>query len=78
MQEHKPATVRDDPADDLILESIDEFAAALGCSRRKAYDLIGRGEVRTLHVGRRHMVPRGERLRYVRTQLERNERGDVE
>ncbi len=70
MQKHAPATARGD-LDDLTLESLDDCAAALGCSRRTVYELIARGELRTVHVGRRHMVPRGERLRFVRSQLER-------
>lgn len=75
MDAQRTATARDDPADDLTLESIDATAQALGCSRRTVYELIARGAFRTVHVGRRHMVPRGERLRFVRSQLKRAESG---
>ncbi len=71
MDAQQTATARGDPADDLNLESIETTARALGCSRRTVYALIERGELRTVHVGRRHLVPRGERLRYVQAQLER-------
>ncbi len=71
MDAQQTATARGDPADDLNLESIETTARALGCSRRTVYALIERGELRTVHIGRRHLVPRGERLRYVRTRLER-------
>jgi excisionase family DNA binding protein len=71
MGTQETATARDDPADDLTLESINATAQALGCSRRMVYELITRGELRSVHVGTRHMVPRGERLRFVRDQLER-------
>jgi excisionase family DNA binding protein len=61
--------VPNDPADDLILESINAAAKRLGCSRRTLYDLIKRGEIRTVRVATRQMIPRGERLRFVRDQL---------
>lgn len=73
MDAQQTATARGDPADDLTLESIEFTARALGCSRRTVYALIERGELRSVHVGRRHLIPRGERLRYVRTQLTRAE-----
>ena len=71
MQKHPLAMARSDPDYDLTLESIETTARALDCSRRTVYTLIERGELRTVHVGRRHLVPRGERLRYVQAQLER-------
>ena len=58
-----------DPTDELILESINTAAERLGCSRRTIYDLIKRGEIRTVRVASRQMIPRGERLRFVRDQL---------
>ena len=39
------------------LLSIPEAAEALGIGRTAVYDLIGRGELRTLKVGRRRLVP---------------------
>ncbi len=62
-------TVDDDPADNLKLESLAEVAHSLGCSRRTVYELIDRGELRTVHIGRRHLVPRGERIKFVRRRL---------
>ncbi len=64
-----PATVRGDPADNLQLESILETAAALGISRRAVYELIASGELKTVHIGRRHLIPKGERLKFVRRRL---------
>jgi excisionase family DNA binding protein len=61
--------LQNDPANDLILESIDMAAERLGCSRRTVYELIARGEIRTVRVASRQMIPRGERLRFVRDQL---------
>ncbi len=66
-----PATARDDPADDFpfdegTLESIDEFVKALGISRRSGYDVIERENVPTVHVGRRHLIRKNDRIRLVR------------
>ena len=55
--------------EDLILESIDDTARLLGCCRHTVLALIKRGELRTVHVGRRRLIPRGERLSFVRDQL---------
>jgi excisionase family DNA binding protein len=63
----------DDPDDDLILESINVAAARLGCGRSSLYELIARGELRSVHIGRRHLIPRSERLRFVREQLARHD-----
>jgi excisionase family DNA binding protein len=71
MDAQQTATARGDPAEDLTLESIDETARALGCSRRTVYQLIAHKELRSVHVGRRHLIPRCERIRYVRARLER-------
>ncbi len=62
---------RSDPADDLTLESINDTAKALGCCKRTVYKLIEGGDLRTVHIGRRQLIPRGERLRFVRKQLNR-------
>ena len=67
---NKPTTATTYPDDDLTLESIDDTARLLGCCRRTVYELISRGDLHSVHVGRRHMIPRGERLRFVRDQLE--------
>ncbi len=47
------------------LLSVTEAADALGIGRSALYDLIGRGEVRTLKVGRRRLVPSGAIARYI-------------
>jgi excisionase family DNA binding protein len=39
------------------LLNIPEATKALGVGRTKVYDLIGAGQLRTLHVGRRVLVP---------------------
>ena len=75
MKTHEPVPAHDNNADkftpdDSTLESIDYTAQQLGCCRRTIYELIVRGELRSVHVGKRHMIPRGERLRFIRDQLE--------
>lgn len=74
MENIQSVSVHDKPTDnftldDLTLESIDETARLLGCARRTIYTLIERGDLRSVHIGRRHLIPRGERLRFVRDQL---------
>ena len=71
MENIEPVAAHENNADDLILESIDDTARLLGVSRRTVYELITRGDLRTVHVGRRHLVPRGERLQFVAKQLDR-------
>ena len=73
MHRRAPTPQYDDPDDDLILESVPVTAARLGCGRSTIYNLIARGELRSVHVGRRRLVPRGERLRFVREQLARHD-----
>jgi excisionase family DNA binding protein len=41
------------------LLAIDEAAAILGIARSTLYGLIGRGEVATLKIGRRRLIPTG-------------------
>jgi excisionase family DNA binding protein len=41
------------------LLSVDEAATMLGLGRSLAYDLIGRGELRSIVVGRRRLIPAG-------------------
>ncbi len=45
---------------DRMAYGIDEAAAALGVSRRHVYDLIARGELRSVKAGRRRLIPRTE------------------
>jgi excisionase family DNA binding protein len=39
-----------------LLHPMDKAAAALGISRRTAYELVKRGELRTVLIGRRRLV----------------------
>jgi excisionase family DNA binding protein len=48
----------DRPLPDRLL-SIPEAATLLGVGRTLAYDLIGRGDLRSVKVGRRRLVPAG-------------------
>jgi excisionase family DNA binding protein len=41
--------------------SVDEAGALLGISRDIAYDLVGRGELPSVRLGRRLVVPRRAR-----------------
>ena len=70
INEHVSAYSNND--EDLILESIKETAKLLGVSRTTIYELIWSGELHSVHVKRRHLIPRGERLRFVRDQLEQS------
>ena len=45
--------------------SIAASAAALDLSRAAFYNLLGRGEIRTVHIGRRQLVPEAELARYI-------------
>jgi len=49
--------------------TVDEAAGVLGISRNLAYELVGRGELPSLRLGRRVLVPRAslERLLDVTT-----------
>ena len=51
------------------LLSIDQAAELLGVSRRQVYVLIDAGEVASLHIGRRHLVPETALSEYVARQL---------
>lgn len=71
MKRRENALLNLDVEDDLILESIDTTAKRLGCARSTLYQLINRGEIRTVRVASRQMIPVCERHRFVRDQLER-------
>ena len=38
--------------------TVEEAAEAIGVSRGQAYELVRRGDLRTVHVGRRIVIPR--------------------
>ncbi len=48
--------------------SLDEAARSLGLSRRTLYDLMDRGQLTTVKLGKRRLVPAAELERLVSTQ----------
>lgn len=44
------------PAPERLLD-VDEAAAALGLGRSKVYEVIGRGDLKSVKVGRRRLIP---------------------
>ncbi|MEM9654350.1 MAG: helix-turn-helix domain-containing protein [Actinomycetota bacterium] len=46
------------PTDEIMLFSVDQAATVLGIGRTNVYALIGRGELRSVKVGGRRLVPR--------------------
>ena len=44
--------------DERLVLSVDEAARRLGISRTHAYELVGRGELPSIRLGRRVLVPR--------------------
>lgn len=46
------------PADDALLLSVVDAAKALGVSRGSLYELVNGGEIRSLQIGRRRLIPR--------------------
>lgn len=50
--------------------SLDEAARSLGLSRRTLYDLMDRGQLATVKLGKRRLVPATELERLVSTQTE--------
>lgn len=53
------AAQRDRPTPPRLLSVPDACAALGGMSRARFYQLIARGEVRTVSIGRRRLVPEG-------------------
>ena len=47
-----------DPMNERLTFTVDEVARLLGISRSGAYDSIARGEIPSLDIGRRVLVPR--------------------
>lgn len=50
-----------------VLLTVPEAAARLGIRRTLMYDLLGSGEVESVKVGRRRLVPADALDRYIRT-----------
>jgi excisionase family DNA binding protein len=46
------------PSDDRLVVSVAEAGRLLGVSRAFAYELAARGELPTIHLGRRILVPK--------------------
>ncbi len=44
--------------DDRLTVTVEEAAKLLGISRGLAYELVARGELPSLHLGRRRVIPR--------------------
>jgi excisionase family DNA binding protein len=55
-----------DPKNERLTFTVDEVARLLGISRSGAYDSIARGEIPSLNIGRRVLVPREPFLELVR------------
>lgn len=51
------------------LLSVLEFCNALGIGRTKAYELFDAGEITSIQLGRRRLVPRTEKDRLIATRL---------
>lgn len=56
-----------------LLLSIQEAAEALGIGRSKLYQLVARGELPLVHLGKRALIPRPALERYVEQLLEEAE-----
>ena len=54
-----------DPMNDRLTFTVDEVARLLGISRSGAYDSIARGEIPSLNIGRRVLVPREPFLKLI-------------
>lgn len=52
-------------APDRLLLTVEEAGATLGVGRSLMYDLIGRGEIRTVRVGRLRRIRPGDLQAYV-------------
>jgi len=53
---------------DRLLLRVPEAAARLGLSRSTVYELIGAGQLRTVHYGRAVRIPVGELMAWVERQ----------
>lgn len=67
-EEQVPARVSVDASmPERLTLTVEEAAQMLGVSRAHAYELAARGEIPTLRLGRRVLVPRGALLRMMST-----------
>ncbi len=65
-----------EPMSERLTFTVDEVAALLGISRSGAYDSIARGEIPSLNIGRRVLVPREPFLELVRSARRRRRPDD--
>ena len=65
-----------DPLNERLTFTVDEVARLLGISRSGAYDPIARGEIPSLNIGRRVLVPREPFLELVRCTRRRRRQDD--
>ncbi len=65
-----------DPMNERMTFTVDEVARLLGVSRSGAYDSIARGEIPSLNIGRRVLVPREPFLELVRSARRRRRPDD--
>ena len=63
----------EEPSGDRLVFTVAEAAVVLGISRAFAYELVARGELPVLRLGRRRLVPRVSLLALV-NQGEQNDR----
>ena len=55
---------------DVMLYSVVEAASYLGIKRSTFYGLMSQGQIRSVYIGRRRLVPRGELDSFIERQLE--------
>ncbi|WP_041458719.1 excisionase family DNA-binding protein [Ammonifex degensii] len=55
---------------DRIAYSIPEFAAAVGLGKSLIYELVKRGEIPSIRVGRRILIPRSAAEEWLRRKME--------
>ena len=53
------------PTDGALLLSVAEAAKALGVSRGSLYELVNAGEVKSIQIGRRRLIPRTALIEFI-------------
>jgi excisionase family DNA binding protein len=66
----QPPSVAESPAEVRLLVTPEEAAGLLSIGRTTVYELISRGELQSVHIGRSRRVPVGSLVAYVRQLLE--------
>jgi len=63
--------------DDLVM-TVESMAKALHISRNLAYDAVRRGEIPSIRVGKRYLIPRHALEKFLRSQVgEADDGGEV-